>query len=201
MQTIIVALVLRTVISFPLYPFFQPAMVEETGPFSTVAATMATPPRAAWSALQRADDAVGEWLRDLSRRGQLAYGLLMGLGALGSLAYVATLSLRLLVGTAAAQDGGGLDAAGEAMCGSGLGQAITIAFGFLAGIMVLVGVARGATGFQKMGSARSDKKQEGKEQMKGAAYAFGGVFFLIMAPGLLELIGLSTFSCVNLAPF
>jgi len=175
-------------------------MTEPNRLFSVVTAAVLNPPRAAWGALQRADGAVDEWLRGLSRREQLAYGLLMGLGALGSLAYVAALSLRLLVGTAAAQDGG-LDAAGQAMCGSGLGQAITIAFGFLAGIMVLVGVARGAAGFQKMGSARSDKKREGEEQMKGAAYAFGGVFFLIMAPGLLELIGLSTFSCVNLAPF
>lgn len=172
-------------------------MAEQDGPASTLAAAVSEPPRSGGRALKRADERMDEWIHGLSDRQALAYGAAMLGGCLASAWHLVTVAVPVLLPTAAAQAGD----ADQIMCGSGLGAAITLGFTFLAAIMVLVGIGRGVTALQKMGSARSDKKREGKEQLKGAAYSFGGVFLLMMAPGLLEYLGLATFSCVEIVPF
>jgi hypothetical protein len=164
------------------------------------AGTAPNPLRTTAGGFKRADDAADEWLRGLSRRGQLAYGLLMGVRFLASAAYLVFLIGQLLP-VAAAQEGGGGTGAGDIMCGSGAGEAISLVFSLAALGLLLVAAFRLVDGVNKKGSSRSDKKQEGNEKVKGAAYSFAGVFALIAFPLLLERLGLSTFECVTFAPW
>lgn len=173
-------------------------MAEQDGPASTLAAAVSEPPRAAGRALKRADERMDEWVRGLSDRQALAYGAVMFGACVGSAGYIASVLVPVLIPTAAAQEGG---TAEELMCGTGAGEAISIIFGLFALILSLMAAARFASGMNKRGSARSDKKREGEEQLTGALYSLGGVFVLIGFPLLLERLGLSTISCVTFAPF
>lgn len=101
----------------------------------------------------------------------------------------------LFAGSVAAQSAA--DEAGSAMCQTGLGGLITFVLGGIAIVLILVGAFRGAVAWNNMGSARSDKKQQGKEQLKGAGITTVGAFFpAIFAVGL-DQAGISTLSCVD----
>ena len=88
-------------------------------------------------------------------------------------------------------------AASDFLCGTGAGQllglglgAATIALGAIAGF-------RGTMAWNNMGSARTDKKQQGREQLKGAGVTGVGMFFPAMFGVALDRVGVGAFSCIN----
>ena len=87
--------------------------------------------------------------------------------------------------------------AGDMMCGTGLGQLLGLGLGLAALGLFTISMFRFVGAWNNMGSARSDKKQEGREQMKGAGLTFAGGF----APGvfgvLLDKAGIGAFSCID----
>ncbi|WP_150123020.1 hypothetical protein [Haladaptatus sp. R4] len=83
------------------------------------------------------------------------------------------------------------------MCSSGLGPVITLAFGMITIGMILLSAFRGALAVNKMGSARSDKKKEGREALKGAIITFCGAWFFPLFAVVIDKAGVSTLSCVN----
>jgi hypothetical protein len=148
----------------------------------------------AYRTSQRIDAALDRGLDRLSRRALRVTGY----GVLGATAVGGVLVVNLLTPAVAAQSAGQAE---EIMCQTGAGSAITIAFGLIALLLLIVAGYRGALGLNKLGSSRSDKKREGQSQIKGAGYSLGGVFALIAFPPLLEQVGLATISCVSFAPF
>ncbi|WP_231188705.1 hypothetical protein [Haladaptatus sp. DYF46] len=89
--------------------------------------------------------------------------------------------------------------ASDVMCSSGLGPVITLAFGMITLGMILLSAFRGAIAVNKMGSARSDKKKEGREALKGAIITFLGAWFFPLFAVVIDKAGVSTLSCVNFA--
>ncbi|MCO8256778.1 hypothetical protein NKF26_23435 [Haladaptatus sp. AB618] len=89
--------------------------------------------------------------------------------------------------------------AGDVMCSSGLGPVITLAFGMITMGMFLLAAFRGAMAWLKMGSARSDKKKEGRDAARGAVITFCGAWFFPLFAVVLDKAGVSTLSCVNFA--
>ena len=89
--------------------------------------------------------------------------------------------------------------ASNVMCSSGLGPVITLAFGLITIGMLLLAAFRGALAWQKMGSARSDKKKEGRDAARGAVITFCGAWFFPLFAVVLNKAGVSTLSCVNFA--
>ncbi|GAA5054362.1 hypothetical protein ACFFQF_26865 [Haladaptatus pallidirubidus] len=87
--------------------------------------------------------------------------------------------------------------ASDVMCSSGLGPVITLAFGMITLGMILLSAFRGAIAVNKMGSARSDKKKEGREALKGAIITFLGAWFFPLFAVVIDKAGVSTLSCVN----
>lgn len=87
--------------------------------------------------------------------------------------------------------------ASDVMCSSGLGPVITLAFGMITIGMILLSAFRGALAVNKMGSARSDKKKEGREALKGAIITFCGAWFFPLFAVVIDKAGVSTLSCVN----
>lgn len=89
--------------------------------------------------------------------------------------------------------------ASDVMCSSGLGPVITLAFGMITIGMFLLAAFRGAMAWLKMGSARSDKKKEGRDAARGAVITFCGAWFFPLFAVVLDKAGVSTLSCVNFA--
>jgi hypothetical protein len=100
-----------------------------------------------------------------------------------------------LTGAVAAQSAA--DEAGSAVCGTGLGPLITLVFGFVALALVVIALFRGAIAWNNMGSARSDKKQQGREQLKGAGLTLVGAFVPALMLQGLDSAGVPTLSCVD----
>lgn len=101
----------------------------------------------------------------------------------------------LLAGSAAAQSAA--DQAGNAMCQSGMGPIVTLILGGIAAGLIIIAALRGMLAFNNLGSARSDKKQEGKEQAKGAGITLLGVFIPGFIAFALSAAGLSPFQCID----
>lgn len=89
--------------------------------------------------------------------------------------------------------------ASDVMCSSGLGPVVTLAFGMITIGMFLLAAFRGAMAWLKMGSARSDKKKEGRDAARGAVITFCGAWFFPLFAVVLDKAGVSTLSCVNFA--
>ncbi|MFD1514502.1 hypothetical protein [Halomarina rubra] len=150
------------------------------------------------SRIRRFDHRLEVWITDLSRCGLVAYAGAMCALMVGVGSHLIALVVPAVIGRVSAQ---GASQAEEIMCQTGAGDAVTLLFGGLALLLLLVAGIRLTSGLNKKGSQRSDKKREGDEQLKGAAYSVGGVFALTAFPLILEQIGLSTISCVQFAPF
>lgn len=150
------------------------------------------------SRIRRFDHRLDAWITGLSRRGLVVYAGAMGALMVGIGSHLIALVAPAVIGRVSAQ---GASQAEEIMCQTGAGNAVTLLFGGLALLLLLVAGIRLTAGLNKKGSQRSDKKREGDEQLKGAAYSVGGVFALTAFPLILEQIGLSTISCVQFAPF
>ena len=148
--------------------------------------------------VRRMDRRVHRAIEGLSRRGIVAYAaaMLITMVVVGS--HLLAVLMPAVVGRASAQSAGQAE---EIMCQTGAGDAVTLLFGGLALLLLLVAGVRLTSGLNKKGSQRSDKKREGDGQLKGAAYSVGGVFALTAFPLILEQVGLATISCVEFAPF
>jgi hypothetical protein len=173
-------------------------MVGESNPITNVVSAVQIASRTVSRTVRAFDDRFQVWIRDLSRRGHIGYtsALLTAMVAVG--VHLVETLLPALVGRAAAQSAGQAE---EIMCETGAGDAVTLLFGGLALLLLVVAAVRLTSGLNKKGSQRSDKKREGDEQLKGAGYSVGGVFVLTAFPLILEQIGLATISCVEFAPF
>lgn len=104
------------------------------------------------------------------------------------------ISTVTLSGVAAAQ---AADEAGSAMCESGAGPLITFVIGFMIVGLVLTSVFRGTMAWNNLGSARQDKKRQGKEQAIGAGITLIGAFFPAMMGIGLDRAGIDTISCID----
>lgn len=87
--------------------------------------------------------------------------------------------------------------AGSAMCSTGLGQLVTFVLGFIVVMLVLIAGLRGAMAWNNMGSARKDKKRQGREQLQGAGITLVGAFFPALFAVGLDQAGINTLSCVD----
>lgn len=87
--------------------------------------------------------------------------------------------------------------ASDVMCSSGLGSVITLGFGLITIGLLLLSAFRGAISMKKMGSARSDKKKEGREAGVGAIITFCGAWFFPIFAVVMDKAGISTLSCIN----
>jgi hypothetical protein len=173
-------------------------MVGDSNPVAAVVSAVQIASRTVRRTVRAFDDRFQVWIRDLSHRGRVGYtsALLTAMVAVG--VHLVGVLLPALVGRAAAQSAGQAE---EIMCETGAGDAVTLLFGGLALLLLVVAAVRLTSGLNKKGSQRSDKKREGDEQLKGAGYSVGGVFALTAFPLILEQIGLATISCVEFAPF
>ena len=172
-------------------------MVDESNPVAATRTVLNTV-AALNGRLRRIDHRIDAWISGLSQRGLLAYTGAMITMMVGVGSHLAGIVVPAVIGRVSAQ---GASQAEEIMCQTGAGNAVTLLFGGLALLLLLVAGIRLTSGLNKKGSQRSDKKREGDEQLKGAAYSVGGVFALTAFPLILEQIGLSTISCVQFAPF
>ncbi|MFW6382529.1 MAG: hypothetical protein ACOCZD_00640 [Haloferacaceae archaeon] len=87
--------------------------------------------------------------------------------------------------------------AGSAMCQTGLGELITFVLGLISVGLVLLSAFRGAIAWNNLGSARTDKKQQGRDQLKGAGITLGGAFLPPIFGVALDQGGIDTLSCVD----
>lgn len=134
-------------------------------------------------ARQRADDLSDRQLRAVSV-GQVVTSL--AVGGLFLAWYPAAVSAQ-----SASEQAGGL------MCESGLGELITLAFGAITVFLILLSAWRGMMAAKDMGSARPDKKSDGREEAKGSVVTMLGVFVLPMLALGMDQVGISTISCVD----
>jgi hypothetical protein len=103
--------------------------------------------------------------------------------------------MYLATGTVTAQSG-----VSEAMCGTGIGQLLSLALGAVSVFLVVKGGFRTLMGFDKKGSSKSQKQMEGNAQVKGGAQtmAVGAIGPAVIA-GILDVAGVSTLSCFEFA--
>jgi hypothetical protein len=83
------------------------------------------------------------------------------------------------------------------MCQTGLGSLITFVLGMISVGLVILSAFRGAIAWNNLGSARSDKKQQGRDQLKGAGVTLGGAFLPPVFGVALDQAGINTLSCVD----
>lgn len=104
-------------------------------------------------------------------------------------------AMYLSTGTVAAQSG-----VSEAMCGTGIGQLLSLALGAVSVFLVIKGGFRALMGFDKKGSSKSQKQMEGNEQVKGGAQTMAvGAIGPAAIAGVLDVAGVSTLSCFEFA--
>lgn len=112
---------------------------------------------------------------------------------------ITALAIAIFSGFTAPVTAQSANRAASMMCQTGIGDLIAIGSGLLTvGLIVLAGF-RGVLAWQKMGSARSDKKKEGREALKGAVITLAGAFFFPLFAAVLDRVGINTLSCVNWA--
>lgn len=101
----------------------------------------------------------------------------------------------LSIGTASAQSG-----VSEAMCGTGIGQLLSLALGAVSVYLIVKGGFRTLMGFDKKNSSSSNSQMEGNQQITGGAQtmAVGAVGPAVIA-GVLDVAGVSTLSCFEFA--
>lgn len=112
------------------------------------------------------------------------------------LAYVAFAMVTFTSRPARAQ---GASEAADAMCSTGIGSLIGYGLGALVLIFVLLGVVRLMNGVNNRGSAQSQKKQQGKEQITGSVYSFGAATVPALAGAILQASGFPVLPCVDWA--
>jgi len=173
-------------------------MVDESNPATATTRTVLNFAKRLRDGFQRADNRAHALIEGLSGPGLVAYAVAMIVMMVGVGGYLFATVSPAVVGRVSAQSAGEAE---EIMCQTGAGDAVTLLFGGLALLLLLVAGIRLTSGLNKKGSQRSDKKREGDEQLKGAAYSVGGVFALTAFPLILEQVGLATISCVQFAPF
>lgn len=88
-------------------------------------------------------------------------------------------------------------AASDFLCGTGAGQLLGLGLGACVLLLGIVAGFRGTLAWKNMGAARSDKKQEGREQLVGAGVTGAGMFFPAAFGVALDKIGVGAFSCVD----
>ncbi|WP_053773184.1 hypothetical protein [Halorubrum tropicale] len=108
---------------------------------------------------------------------------------------VGLVATSLLSAPVAAQSAA--EEAASAMCETGLGSLITFVLGLITVGLVLLSAFRGAIAWNNLGSARTDKKQQGRDQLKGAGITLGGAFLPPIFGVALDQGGIDTLSCVN----
>jgi len=108
---------------------------------------------------------------------------------------VSLVATSLLSAPVAAQTAA--EEAASAMCQTGLGSLVTFVLGLITVALVLLSAFRGAIAWNNLGSARTDKKQQGRDQLKGAGVTLGGAFLPPIFGVALEQGGIDTLSCVN----
>ena len=111
--------------------------------------------------------------------------------------HLAAAVVALSAGSApvAAQSAAG-EAAGAAEQ-AGLCRIITLAFGFIVLVLILVSGGRGGMAWRNLGAAAPDKKKKGREQLMGAGITFCGVLFFSVFGYALQTAGLAGIGCVN----
>lgn len=126
------------------------------------------------------------------RRARLVAAGLVG-GNLLMAPIVGALLVPVFTVPAAAQ----VDDVGSAMCGTGLGQLVVIAFAAVSLYLIVKGAFRGAMAFDKMGSSRSERQYEGKQELVGAGKTTAGAFVPPIFGAILEIVGINTVSCIS----
>lgn len=111
---------------------------------------------------------------------------------------IATASLGGTIGFAGVASAQGASAASGVACGTGLGDLLRLGLGILVLMFAMLALVRLMMGVNNKGSTRSDKKQEGNEQIKGAGFTAAAVFIPAIAAGAFSYAGIPFFSCVNL---
>lgn len=109
-------------------------------------------------------------------------------GTLAAGTYVAT-------GTVAAKS-----EVSQAMCGTGIGQLLSLALGAVSVFLVIKGGFRMLMGVDKKSSSKSKQQMEGNDLVKGGAQtmAVGAVGPAAIA-GILDVVGVTTLSCFDFA--
>lgn len=115
------------------------------------------------------------------------------------LAYLfAASSLLVYIQTTAAQTGGGTSGAESVMCGYGLGQLITLAFTLFSLLFVYKGGVQVMKGLDKHKSPDEQEHRQGAQQLEGSLTTFGAAFVPAILMALMEFLGISTISCLDL---
>ena len=95
------------------------------------------------------------------------------------------------------QSGNPLNEFGDTICGTGLGTVFALVLSAIAMYLLAIASIRGMMAFNKLGSSRSEKQFEGKQQIIGAGKTGLGAFVPVLFAGLLEAVGIRTISCLN----
>lgn len=100
--------------------------------------------------------------------------------------------------TAVAQTSGGTAAIESVMCGYGLGQLITLLFTLLSLLFIYKGGVQVMKGLDKHKSPDEQEHRQGAEQLEGSLSTFGAAFVPAILMALMEFLGISTISCLDL---
>jgi len=105
------------------------------------------------------------------------------------------LGANAVAGVAAAQSQA--SEAGDMLCSSDLGQLVGLGLGGAVVALLIYSAFEATWAFKNIGSGRSDKEQQGRQQAKSAGFSFAGAFVPGVFGVAMDKVGIGAFSCID----